>query len=123
MREAEEYLSNLVENSQDAIISLDTKGIIRLWNKGAEKIYGYSAEEMLGRPIEIIVPASSGKETMDRLERIVEEGRGEVFQAYRRCKDGRMIPVLITWSLIRDEEGKPRAISAIDKDISELSRM
>jgi PAS domain S-box-containing protein len=60
---------------------------------------------------------------MGRLGQIREDGRAKAFQAERRCKDGHTIPVLITWSLIRDERGKPRAVSAIHKDISELARM
>jgi len=123
IRAAEEYLSNLVENSQDAIISLDLKGIIRLWNQGAERIYGHGAQEMVGRSIEVIVPDHSRQELQERLRRIGSEGSPEVFQGKRQCKDGRVTPVLATWSLIRDEEGRPRAISLIEKDVSELYRM
>ncbi|MDH7501017.1 MAG: PAS domain S-box protein, partial [candidate division NC10 bacterium] len=123
IREAEESLSNLVENSQDAIISLDLDGIIRLWNGGAEKIYGHAAKDTLGQSIEIIVPDPSREEEKKRRRRMVSEGSPEVFRGSRRCRDGKIIPVLATWSLIRDNRGRPRAISLIEKDISELCRM
>ena len=42
-------LANVVESSNDAIITESLYGIITSWNKGAEKIFGYSAKEMLGR--------------------------------------------------------------------------
>ena len=123
VREAKEYLAKLVESSNDAIISADLKGVIRLWNKGAERIYGYLAEEVEGKSIEIIFPQESWDEEVRRVGSMMEEGRGVVFRADRRHKDGRLVPVLITWSLIRDELGSPQEISSIHKDMSELSRM
>ena len=44
-----QWLANVVESSDDAIISKSLDGIITTWNKGAELIYGYSAEEVIGR--------------------------------------------------------------------------
>ena len=37
-------LANIVESSDDAIITTSLDGIIISWNKGAEQIYGYSAK-------------------------------------------------------------------------------
>ena len=50
------HLANVVESSNDAIITESLDGIITSWNKGAEQIYGYSAEEVLGKNISILEP-------------------------------------------------------------------
>jgi len=123
INEAREYLSNLVERSQDAIISIDLKGIITLWNKGAEKIFGYPAEEARGRSLEIIYPEGARQKEQKRLEGMIAGGGGDAWRGYRRTKDGRLIPLLISGSLIRDEAGHAQAISVIHKDISELAQM
>ena len=47
-------LANVVESSNDAIITKSLDGIITSWNKGAEQIYGYSAEEILGKHISLL---------------------------------------------------------------------
>ncbi|MGB9133732.1 MAG: MEDS domain-containing protein, partial [Methanosarcina sp.] len=44
-------LANIVESSNDAIITKSLDGIITSWNKGAEQIYGYLAKEVMGKPI------------------------------------------------------------------------
>ncbi len=119
-KEAEEYLKNLVDSSYDAISVFDLKGIIRWWNKGAELTYGYLAEEVQGRSIETVVPEASWEEEWRNIESVIKEGGGKVSRGSRRCKDGRIIPVVITWSLIRDHEGNPQMISAMDKDMSEV---
>ena len=97
-----------MEHSQDAITSIDLKGIITLWNKGAEKIFGHTAEETRGRSLEIIYPEGAWQRELKRLEHLIKGGGGGAWRGYRRTKDGRLIPLLISGSLIRDEKGDPR---------------
>ena len=49
-------LANIVESSNDAIVTESLDGVITSWNKGAEHIYGYSAEEILGKSVSILEP-------------------------------------------------------------------
>ncbi len=58
-KEAEEKiqrLANVVESSNDSIITESLDGIITSWNKGAEQVYGYLAEEVLGKNMSILEP-------------------------------------------------------------------
>jgi PAS domain S-box-containing protein len=50
------YFANIVELSDDAIISIDVEQHIRLFNRGAETIFGYQAAEILGRPLDVLLP-------------------------------------------------------------------
>jgi PAS domain-containing protein len=54
-------LANIVESSNDAIITNSLDGIITSWNKGAEQIYGYSAKEISGKHISILDPPRLSK--------------------------------------------------------------
>jgi len=56
MDEKVQLLANVVESSDDAIITKSLEGFITTWNKGAELIYGYSAEEIIGKNISILAP-------------------------------------------------------------------
>lgn len=49
-------LANIVESSDDAIISKSIDGLIIGWNDGAKHIYGYSADEVMGEDISILAP-------------------------------------------------------------------
>lgn len=53
--ESAQYLAAIVDNSDDAIVSIDRDGKILSWNDAATRMCGYTAEEAIGRPIDIVI--------------------------------------------------------------------
>ena len=49
VRQAKEYLENILENSADPIGIVDQHGRIIQWNKAAEQVFGYSFDELEGK--------------------------------------------------------------------------
>ena len=39
----------MIETAQDAIVSIDEEGIVKIWNLSAKKIFGYSRDEIMGK--------------------------------------------------------------------------
>jgi PAS domain S-box-containing protein len=116
------FLASIVESSDDAIIGKDVNGIITSWNKGAERIFGYSAAEAVGRPIAMLAPWVHADEMPDILARIRRDERVDHFDTVRRAKDGRLVPISLTVSPIKDEDGNIIGASKIARDISERKR-
>jgi PAS domain S-box-containing protein len=56
LRVSQAYFSNIVELSEDAVISMDAKQRIRLFNHAAERTFGYRADEVLGEPLDVLIP-------------------------------------------------------------------
>src|SRR5262245_9521636 len=54
--ESRQWLSAIIESSDDAIISKNLDGIIMSWNKGAERIFGYQEEEVIGKSVTVLMP-------------------------------------------------------------------
>ena len=112
-------LADVVESSNDAIITETLYGIIASWNKAAEQIYGYSAEEILGKNVSILEPDNLKGEIRKFVEMVK---RGEKIQRHKTLrlkKGGRLINVSITYSPVFDASGKLKAVSAISRDITE----
>jgi PAS domain S-box-containing protein len=65
-----QILANVVESSNDAIITISLDGIITSWNKGAEQIYGYSSEEIIGKSVSIPAPDNLKDETKKLIEKV-----------------------------------------------------
>ncbi|OGP91246.1 MAG: hypothetical protein A2156_02880, partial [Deltaproteobacteria bacterium RBG_16_48_10] len=126
LKEANEFLMNLIESSVDGIIVTDMKGNILIFNKGAENILGYKAEEVVGKMnIRSIYPPGVAKEVMEKLRSPDYGGIGKLtsFLIFHRRKDGELIEGDLSASLIYDENGKEIASVGIFKDLRERLRI
>ncbi len=120
--EARMQLAAIVESSDDAIVGKDLNGIVTSWNKAAESMFGYAASEIIGHPITLIIPPDRLMEETAILDRIRRGQRIVQFETERRCKDGRLIPVWLSVSPIRDRPGNIVGISKIARDQSAAHR-
>jgi two-component system sensor kinase FixL len=111
-------LSALLDSSDDAIVSTDVSGAIRIWSRGAERIFGYSADEMIGRSLSILMPGGTGAFT-PLLERLRSGERLNRIEAVRIAKDGRLVHVSILGTAVRDPQGEVVGAAAIVRDITE----
>lgn len=119
---AMQHLAAIVESSDDAIYGNNLDSIIVSWNSAAERIFGYRAEEIIGRSIAILFPLERRDELLDIMASI---RRGETVgfrDTERLHKDGRVIPVSLNISPIKDSKGKITGASGIARDISEQKR-
>lgn len=113
------WLAAIVESSDDAIVSKTLDGTITSWNRSAERLYGYSAEEVIGRSIMLIVPSEREAEEQRILALLTRGERIDHFETERRTKDGRIVPVSLTISPVRDNDGTIVGASKVARDISE----
>ena len=86
-----EILANIVESSNDAIVTESFEGIITSWNKGAEQTYGYSAEEILGKNISILELDNRKGEIKHFSEKIKHGEQIQHYETSRLKKDGTLI--------------------------------
>ncbi|AKB27593.1 sensory transduction histidine kinase [Methanosarcina siciliae T4/M] len=115
-------LANIVETSDDAIVTESLDGVIISWNKGAEQIYGYSAKEILGKPISILEPPMLVEETKELNELIKQDDKIHHYETLRSRKDGKIINVSLTVSPIFDASEDLIAILVIARDITGRKR-
>ncbi len=116
---ASRQLAAIVESSHDAIIGMDSEGLITSWNSAAERLYGHTAPEIMGRPVTILLPPERLKEEVDILERIHRGERIEHYETVRRRKDGSLVDVSLSVSPVTDDQGGIIGASKIARDISE----
>jgi PAS domain S-box-containing protein len=117
------FLAAIVDSAEDAILGQGLDGAILSWNAAAERMYGYTAPEVLGKSINMLVPADRADETERILGTIANGERVERYETARRTKDGQIIEVSLTVSPIRDASGRVVGASSIARDISERSRL
>lgn len=112
----------LVEIDPNAIIVRDLNERIRFWSRQAESIYGWLAPEALGQNFRELL-FTRDPQAFD-LAKSVFTIRGDwegEFEITR--KDGRRVVVASRWRMIRDLNGQPEAILAVDDDVTEQRRI
>jgi PAS domain S-box-containing protein len=114
--------ATVVSDSNDAVILHDFDGKILAWNSGAEATYGYSEAEALGKNVREIVAEPDREAAIDLIAKIKAGEVVKSFELRRLTKDGRVLDVWLTTTLLRDESGEPVAIATTERDISERKR-
>jgi len=116
---ARAQLAAIVQSCDAAIIGVDPAGRILSWNAAAERIYGYSPEEAKGRPVSMLWPPERSHQLSHLLRRLSQGESIESVESMRVRKDGELVPVLITYSPVRDDSGRIVSTCSISVDITE----
>ena len=117
-----QHLQAIIEGSEDAILTKDLDGIITSWNPGAQVLFGYSPDEVIGKPINLLIPAERQDEEPEILARIRRGDRIEHYETIRQSKDGRRLDVSLTVSPLRRPDGTIYGASKIARDITRQKR-
>ena len=111
LRENQEKLAGILDNADEAIISINEQQQIQLFNQGAEKIFGYRSGEVMGEQLDILIPEVF--RTIHRQH--VEEFRNSPKKSrtmsdrntnvYGRRKHGEVFPAEASISKLRTQDG------------------
>jgi PAS domain S-box-containing protein len=111
----------LLDSAHEAILVRDLEDRIFYWNKGAEKIYGWTSAEVLGKKM-----GESFYKDVAKHEAVLKElfksgiWVGEII---KKNKNNGELTVEASYTLVRDEEGRPKSILAIDNDVTERKKL
>ncbi len=122
VREVEDirnYLSTVVRQSNDAIYLHDEQGKIISWNAEAREIYGYTESEALKMKVSNIIPLHLHSETNDIIDQLIAGNKVPARETKRINKQGRIIDILFSASLVIDSNGKLKSIAITERDITQ----
>ena len=120
LKKSEEKYHNLIELANAGIIVAENDKITKV-NRKAEEIYGYSKEELLGQSPRILTPDKYRGKHREVLNEIMKSGKAKktIFEEEGMKKDGSLIPIEISFSLILEKENM---IIAVVRDITERKK-
>ena len=121
-RQYEEELrlaANVFDNTLDGIIITSQDGNIIKVNRAFEQITGYSSEEVVGRSTRMLRSERHDAQFYDDMWRSVNEQGGWQGEIWDRHKQGHVIPLWLSISSLRDDDGEVQRYIATMYDISE----
>ena len=126
LADAEARASAVIENVSEAIVILDTAGIVRRFNRAGERIFGYRADDVLQRSVLMLFPAdqtviglSDFAQFDDDSETCIIGSLNWTLEGLRR--DGQRFPLELTLSQMRLNERV--FLIALIRDITERRRI
>ncbi len=121
LQEAEQRYRTIFENSAVAIMVVDAQERLVSWNKFTENLLGMRHEDLHQRPIESFYPAEEWQ--LLRSHQIREKGIQQHLETRMIKKDGCIIDVDVSLSVLKDRQDKVRGSIGIIHDITERKEM
>jgi PAS domain S-box-containing protein len=116
-----EIRTALFEGSRDPMLIVDLDGNCRFANPAMTRVFGYSLEDVIGKPFPGIEEYEDN--TFADWVQSCRKGIGvSNYETQRKTKSGRVIPVSITISPIKNAKGELIYLSFYYRDISESKK-
>jgi PAS domain S-box-containing protein len=114
--------ASLLDRARDAIVATDLDHRIFYWNASAERLYGWKAGEVFGRRLDALELGFDPTRFAAARAQLLATGewRGD-FRL--ETKTGETVLVESTWSLVVENDGRPRSILYIDTDVTERKKL
>ncbi|HSU53256.1 MAG TPA: ATP-binding protein, partial [Candidatus Dormibacteraeota bacterium] len=124
-RTAEEKIREqaaLIDKAHDAIVVQDLNGGILYANSRAERLYGWSLNELQqdGSARELFSPDAEAAAAARAAAQSSGEWNGEL---RLQTRVGEVLTMDTRWTLIREEDGRPKALLLINSDITEKKQL
>ena len=121
MRKSEQLFRGLLDSAPDAMVIVDTNGIIQVVNAQTERLFGYSRAELRDVSVDVLLPERFRTAHLGHrvgyLSMPLARPMGADLELYGRRKDGTEFPVDISLSPMEAESGL--LVIAAVRDVTE----
>ena len=123
LQRSEAFLRRLVEDTTNAIFTLDSEGLVTFMNPQLAELTGWGDERLLGTPLAELADPAERERTEETIAGVLERGLsvGGRELTLRRADGGSLIALLSLAPLAPREEGRA-AVGAL-ADLTELKKL
>ncbi|SEU32124.1 PAS domain S-box-containing protein [Paenibacillus sp. NFR01] len=121
-RAVKEHLESVINGTSDAIHTVDMEGRITSINKAFEGLFGWGPADV-AEQLQQFVPEDLQEQEQERLKQLKDGAVLPPVETLRLKQDGSAVEVSVSSSVIRDEDGLPKAFVHVSRDITERNRM
>ncbi|MCX6031719.1 MAG: PAS domain S-box protein [Chloroflexi bacterium] len=123
LRDSEERFRRAFHDTAVGTALVDVRGCFRQVNPALCRMLGYTEDELLGKSFQDITHPDDRPADAEFFNRVLAgEADSHCFEKRYACKDGSLIWALVSSSLIRDSQGRPRHFVSHMQDITGRKR-
>ena len=119
---AHDYTQNILRSMAECLIVLLPDKTIEMVNKTTLELLGYKEEELIGQPVEMIFDQYDGFLDANGTESLFHKNLMANKEEYFITKEGKIIPVLFSASLMQARAGIAPGIVCVALDITERKK-
>lgn len=121
--QVEEKYRDLYEKAPDMYHSLDLNGNIVEVNQTAANVLGYNKQNLIGKHLCKFLTERSAKTFNETFQRLIRDGKIENEDRQFVRKDGSILEVSYSSSIVYDEQGGAVKTRCISRDVTEKKKM
>jgi two-component system CheB/CheR fusion protein len=114
-------LAAVVRDSNDAITVFDLRGRFLAWNRAASSMYGYGEDEALRMSVADLMPPGARPDHLDFIHQALHHQALHSYETRRVAKDGHVLEVWLTMSILLNDSGDPVAVASTERDMTDRS--
>lgn len=119
--QAQGFAKAVLDTAVEAIITINTKGIIESFNQSAQDMFKYRSWEVIGQNVKILMPEPFKKNHDSFINNYVRTGEAQIIGAGREviglCKDGKQFPIYLSVSEVHHQT--ERKFVGLIRDLTE----
>jgi two-component system nitrogen regulation sensor histidine kinase NtrY len=122
LEQRRKYTETILRNVSVGVISIDRNGVITTINRAAERMFNIQTQNVLNRPFyEVLIPEHLAL-AEEILREMRERGEGFVEKQIDLTLRDQSMTVLMTITVIHDDEGNNMGMVILFEDITQLQR-
>ena len=115
------YVDNVLRSMADSLLVIDANLTIGSVNPSLLELLGYSEDELIGQSPGCIFGEELAQGSI--IENLLLQGSVSGVESSFLTRDGQLIPISVSGSMMQDEQGQLQGLVCVAQDITERKRM
>lgn len=116
------YVDSIIQNMNDTLIVIDLGGKIKSMNRAAMSLLKFNLDELVGKPNRIIFANKEDAIEENKFYTLMHNGKIANIETYLKDKYGKVIPVLSSLALLKNDNGDVTDIIYVATDITDRKK-
>ena len=119
-----EYMEKLIDSMNDVLIVISPEGVIQSVNRAYCELFGYQPTAVIGRRVSEFEERDAPPMCMySAFQHTLAAGRVEGIESSCLTASGKLVPLLFSLAVMKDDEGRVQAVICAAQNISNLKKV